>query len=455
MKQIQFSADIFQNIIPAQEFSVGEKYRFLHYVVKQQVAEGTLIYNVLTRNMILMELSENIDDADIKKYLVQNYFLVPEDFDDLNFEKQSKAIYKLIKKNNEFVNLFTIFTTTDCNARCYYCFEKGVVKKKMSNDTALKVAQYIKDKSNGYKARIRWFGGEPLFNLSVIDLISQKLIDFHIEYESTMTSNGYLFDENIIQRAKDLWNLSFVQITLDGTHERYRRAKAFIYKDPNPLERVLHNIELLLEAGIRVDIRMNFSKQNASDLLELVELIGKRFGYNELLHLYSRPIYETIGPTKGEKSNEQRREIYEARMKIENGINELGYGLRKKLSKDLMLNSCMADSDHAVVILPDGKLTKCEHYSDTESFGDIFNNTVDNDVLNRFKEVIPDFDSCKTCPLHPVCINLKMCTEHTYCFPERRRESIDRTKTCMLNTYKQFVNKKKLEKEDDGTELQC
>lgn len=69
--------------------------------------------------------------------------------------------------------------------------------------------------------RLAWFGGEPLYNAQVIDLICNDLVERGIGYESSMISNGFLFDEKLIKRAAELWRLRQIQITLDGTEGVY------------------------------------------------------------------------------------------------------------------------------------------------------------------------------------------------------------------------------------------
>ena len=77
----------------------------------------------------------------------------------------------------------------------------------MSVGTAHKTADYIVRHCGGNKVRLAWFGGEPLYNAQVIDLICNDLVERGIGYESSMISNGFLFDEKLIKRAAELWRL--------------------------------------------------------------------------------------------------------------------------------------------------------------------------------------------------------------------------------------------------------
>ena len=59
-----------------------------------------------------------------------------------------------------------------------------------------------------------------------------------------MISNGYLFDDTIIEKSVNDWNLNSVQVTLDGTEEVYNKIKSYICHDLiSPFMRVIENIE--------------------------------------------------------------------------------------------------------------------------------------------------------------------------------------------------------------------
>ena len=81
----------------------------------------------------------------------------------------------------------------------------------------------------------------------------------------------------MVSKAKAEWNLKKVQIALDGTEEVYNRIKAYEDSSQNAFERVLGNMDTLLETGIRVRVRLNMDSKNAEDICELIDLLGKRY----------------------------------------------------------------------------------------------------------------------------------------------------------------------------------
>ena len=127
---------------------------------------------------------------------------------------------------------FRIFTTTKCNAKCFYCYEHGVETFDMTKETADEVITFITNRLIGQKSlNIQWFGGEPLVNYEIINYIIDKINPYlkanNIMFSSTMVSNGLLFNENIVKMAKEIWNLKKIQITLDGYGEDYNRIKNY------------------------------------------------------------------------------------------------------------------------------------------------------------------------------------------------------------------------------------
>ena len=94
---------------------------------------------------------------------------------------------------------FTILTTTKCNARCFYCYEmKSKNKHHMTPETALKAANYIASVApKGKTINLNWFGGEPLFNMKAIDIITQRIRDLGVNFMTSFTTNGYLFDKDL------------------------------------------------------------------------------------------------------------------------------------------------------------------------------------------------------------------------------------------------------------------
>ena len=419
---------LIERIIGRQKRADGQCYRLMTYVVQQPVTDGVLLYNTLTCSLVLLTPDEAADIT-AQRELIDRWFLVPQEHDDRKACREIREMAALLTPPDKAITTYTILPTTGCNARCFYCFEKGAKPDTMTAKTASKVVRYIGTHRGDEEVNIRWFGGEPLVNVKVIDQICTELREQGVPFRSSMVSNGYLFDANMVQRAKDLWQLQHVEITLDGTVQTYNRVKDYVYRGVNAFERVLENIGMLTAASIHVDIRLNVDKHNIGEMAELVELLHQRFGANEHLLVFSHELY-------GERAPEDNAELFAQRMQLKQQIAACGYKGQRLLGLQRVIkqNQCMADDDESVLITPEGHLSKCEHFIDREFFGHIDGEEHNEAILHKFKERQSDMEACATCPYYPQCIRLVMCPIHT-CTQEFRQERLDETKECMKYEY--------------------
>ena len=427
MKVIIPTTPLIDQIIGPQKRADGQRYRLMTYVVQQPVDDGLLLYNTLTCSMVLLTPDE-ATDITAQQELIDHWFLVPQEHDDRKACREIRQMAAILTPADLSITHYTILTTTGCNARCFYCYEKGAKSVTMTAETASKVVRYIVAHRGDDEVKLRWFGGEPLVNAKAIDQICTELREQGVPFRSEMISNGYLMDADLVQRAKELWKLQWVQITLDGMEQTYNRVKAYVHRGVNAFERVLENIGLLTAVGIRVDIRLNVDKHNIGEMAELVELLYQRFGVNEHLSVYSHELY-------GERSPEDNAELFALRMQLKQQIIACGYDNKRRLQKDIKLNRCMADKDGSVVIAPDGHLGKCEHYFDRELFGHIDSEERDEAILRKFKERQAEIEACTTCVFYPQCCRLVMCPSDFGCTPEIQQERLRETMEGMKYEY--------------------
>lgn len=262
----------------------GADYRKMSYSYEYKIEEGWLILNGLTQMLIYIS-EEEYNSFFTSQFAKEKFFVVPNEFDEHNGVKVlRKRINEEIYKSKSIPTKYTIFTTTACNARCEYCFEKGTKVYTMPVEICERVVDCIIRHSSEAteKLNMHWFGGEPLLNTKVIDVICDMLDEKKVDYHSTITSNGYLLNEDMIARAVDKWKLDIIQITLDGTEDVYNRIKNYAGGVENAYEKVICNIKECIKAGLSVEIRLNVGENNGQDLIELVnELFAFRTLYRD------------------------------------------------------------------------------------------------------------------------------------------------------------------------------
>jgi radical SAM protein with 4Fe4S-binding SPASM domain len=319
----------------------------------------------------------------------------------------------------------------------------------MSNGMAQRIADYIISHSNDEKVSITWYGGDPLYNKGVITIISQRLKDAGIDYKSNMISNGYLFDDETIAEARELWLMKRVQITLDGTEQVYNRNKTFIYKNVNAYQRVISNIHNLQDAGIQVVIRLNIDMHNADNLMELTEELHREFPKTDGIHVYVHQLFEE---EKGRTAihDEKKRKIVFLKMKeIRNRLADYGFTKKIKLRRKVKINRCMADSDRCITITPIGNIGKCDHYTNDQFVSHIDSEAWDEEMLQNFRETNDEIPACATCFDYPNCFMLKRCQATRRCYPEVQEDRKDNIHHEMQVAFDNYKNHNKEEEEED------
>lgn len=428
--------------------SAEQDLRWMTYVLAQPVEGGVLVFHTLTRALLLLTPEEYAAPDNLPE-LRDGWFRVPQEMNDQKYADQVRFIRRTMWKEPEHTTTYTIFTTTDCNARCFYCYEMGRSRIPMSAETAHKAAAYIAAHCGDEKVHLHWFGGEPLFNKQVIDIICTDLAEKGIVYESMMISNGYLFDGATVEQAVSHWKLKSVQITLDGTEEIYNRSKAFIYKDSkSPYQVVLANIQRLLDAGVSVHIRLNMDEHNADNLMELADELHERFGGKGKFSVYSHTLFEFAGSKAHIRAQEERRQLYQKQQRLRKKLDDCGIGASYYLRQKLRIRQCMADSGGSLTILPNGELGLCEHYSEDNFVGSLDGKASERSVIQSFREYWEPIEACKTCFYYPECIRLKKCAEQKECFEELRAEYKEHLLKSMQKTYNAWLKKEQIDEEE-------
>lgn len=454
MKRIASKNMVFASLFGEQSV-VGGELKLASYCSVVPCDDGVLLYNSLSQELLLLSKEEyntvcdlNSADSKILDYLKKGWFYIPVSVNDNDYCDQMRSTAKMMKKPNKAkcYNSFTIMTTLECNARCFYCFQHGRMQPRMSPQTALDVAKFMIDNHDSDKEiSIQWFGGEPLFNEEAIDIISTELEKAGVEFTAKIITNGYLFSVTLLEKAKKLWHIERVQITLDGTENVYNRSKNYIYKDvESPFKTVLSNIEWLLQNDFKVLIRLNLGLHNADDLFELVDFLAEKFGKYKNFMVYSHRLldYDEFG--KQLHKPEEIIDTINVFNKFNRTLVEKDLQQGKGLPTTYRTNYCMADLDTTLVISPEGKLTKCEHFSDSEIIGDVYSGVANDALVSEWKLLQPKLDICNDCAAYMNCYRLKKCPDISpECTIHEKQEQEKKLGGRVLNTYKSWKARNK------------
>lgn len=390
------------------------KSKYNYFFLREDLTWG--VFNTLSGSLTVLENCEkkaydNLPNSDIREItpfvnqLNKLGILHNEEYDE-------EAVVNVSRYRRMFADkaaYLRILTTTECNARCSYCYENDYKKYSMTLETADQVIKYILDMPFLEKFYIHWFGGEPLANIKVIDRIMDAIYD-KLNNKGTkvfvyFTSNGSLITKEIVYKSKNCWHVTWYQITIDALGDEYDLIKNYKNKKYN-FNLVINNIGQLLTEGIQVLLRINFLPDETERVKSVVNFLIEKFKgfYSQgLIKFFPAPIFNSssIPNEKVEVLPSHICNLYETNTFIKN----LGL-LRDYEPFDLSFirGQCYACHHKSFVIDPKGKLFKCilAINNANASVGTV----MDGFKANReyFKWVNPNLpQKCNQCVLLPIC----------------------------------------------------
>lgn len=366
------------------------KYNFFYEKGDQYV-----VFNTFSNSIVILTKDEahalksmkGLTDEELRAYSEQG-IIIEDNVNELTMMRFDNAYFAVTGGYH-----FRILTTTACNARCTYCYEKGTAVITMTDETVEKVVAFIqKTVTSNKPIRIEWFGGEPLVNMPAIQKICERLTELGFVFESTMVTNGILLDGKIARILKNACHLNKVQITLDGLADVYSAVKGV---PQSCFDKVISNISLMASDEITVHVRMNYA-DNHSALLDLINYLGKEIGFNKRIFYYVYPVFE------GKES--VSREIMEKVLDLNDTLLSVGLMKKSDLYKFTYRQTrCFATGYNSFTIAPDGKLYNCSHVmSDNGLIGTVDSYSPYNANRIRFVDQCIS-EKCADCVLYPFC----------------------------------------------------
>jgi uncharacterized protein len=325
-------------------------------------------------------------------------FVVEDEVDELELVKQ--MAYK--KDNDESLFEIHINPTMNCNFKCWYCYETHIKDSKMDEQTIAHVLRFVEQvlqtKNELKKLSMSWFGGEPLlyYKKVVLPILksSYPLAKSRgVEFVSSMTTNGLLIDQEMVDSAK-LYGFNFFQITLDGNRERHDKVR-FISEERGSYDKIVSNIMLAARSQLEVVVRINCSKETLEGIDDIAEDFSvlepearkwMRFDLHKVWQI-SEDLDDTI---------EQKRRNFRSRgYKVVGGLH------------DTVENSCYGDHRNHATINYNGEVFKCtaRDFTTANSEGVLkedgtihWNDKYEKRMNIKFKN-----KPCLECKILPIC----------------------------------------------------
>lgn len=241
--------------------------------IAQLYNDNILLYNTYSTSLVEIEpaiynrifidgnYSDHKDEIDA---LFELGFLVENDCDELS--EQELLRKTVLENNSDKIANIIIAPTMECNAHCYYCFEKGFRKGINDKRNSWLFVQYLFELGIMMNLEHMVWRGTP--NCDRHYWLYSGWVDkkrapiFHQKLQQTVL---YLLNR-LLEKIKSKWNVEKIQITVDSIGEDYNKIKN--YSDlENPFEIVMQNIELALLNDLQIKVRIILIRRKSKLLL--------------------------------------------------------------------------------------------------------------------------------------------------------------------------------------------
>lgn len=368
-----------------------------------------LIYNALSGKFL--SIKSSLNTSRLKAYVLNNECLSKAMRDaGMLIDDSTEEIDKLktlVKSadNNEDEFILHINPTLDCNFKCWYCYENHISHSKMSEATINATKRFIdRVVAKGIKRfNLGFFGGEPLFHFHFIAkplieytalLCKEHDIAFHVHF----TSNGALLNNKIVEFLSQ--HSCGFQITLDGDKDDHDKTR-FFNTGAGSYERILRNIMQLVNSGISVIVRINYTSRNIDESAKVMKFFkGVKESEKRLISFDFQRVWQ-------EKRNEED-ETEKKAQSIRSIFRKEGFIVLTNYIPHNIKESCYGDKLNHILINYDGLTFGCtaRDFTEANSIGKL-----NEDGTVTYKEPVASLRCsskfskpiCHTCRIAPLC----------------------------------------------------
>lgn len=393
------------------------------FIIKSTLDAGDRIILYHTRTTALITLDSQL----------YNKIFVEKDFSDTDVIQQLSSMGFIINSHDEELGILdamrikeignpiqgiTILTTTDCNARCFYCFEEGIARYSMTKEIAQQTINFINDFYDDKELAIAWFGGEPLLNFPIIEFITLELKKLGYILNTHITTNASLLTRRMLDFFISNYKHTSFQITLDGIGEEYYRVKRYTdIPSKEAFGLVIDNIKMILKEKIPIQVRINFlpskieeAKQTYNHVLGLLSDVDLSNLYLYMAPLNVKNDNEIISRFNCKDKEHPYLQLVKTQFEAGFPLNSIVYENENKLlgGFNLMPNcaSCGILTNKRIIVDADGTLYKCHRLTGRKDWavGTVFDGVNKECHSYRyFTSPYIDEDGCKKCNILPIC----------------------------------------------------
>jgi uncharacterized protein len=203
--------------------------------------------------------------------LIDNGFLIPAAFSEMEFIKKTHGI---AKQGEDSLGL-AITTTMQCNFRCSYCYEfdrlgpDHLTEKLETSILALLSRELPKKKV----LHVVWWGGEPLLRPQTIERLSQRMLEIcsqhRVSYLGSITTNGSLLNAKNAALLRR-YHVKRIQITIDGDRESHDERRISVSGGAT-FDKIVSNLKENSHLFENISLRLNIDRRNYQSCIRLLD----------------------------------------------------------------------------------------------------------------------------------------------------------------------------------------
>lgn len=356
-------------------------YKLPYWVTKSTSPDGLMIFNWKNnKSAIVFDKNHPVYGLDNSLVLHLHAQLSEEHAEDINWlvdegfliktgESEREPGIKNSKSEDNNLHLILLPAGEACNLDCVYCYEDHSYKKRMDEESARKLIEFIKIK-NPSRLNIEYFGGEPMLNLKFINHFSECLDREGFDFYGSITTNGTLINEKTLKILYTAGVRSF-QITIDGPKNLHNKLRVSKNNTFNSYDSVYNGLETIAKSDYKdivciVRINSNEETIREKNISEFLNALLRIIPPSDSRFLFlPKPIGDYLSANLKENLRAidtycNKGSISEVVDVLEDKFEEVGY----LLADPAILTkkggySCYAGNANSFVVNPDLNLMKC------------------------------------------------------------------------------------------------
>ena len=298
---------------------------------------------------------------------------------------------------HEGYRMLNIYLTNACNLHCTHCFMRSgqPLTNELPKEEWLRILTEFK--SEGGQS-VTFSGGEPLMNRDFDAILHHAS---SIGLATTVLSNGILWTKERIETLAPY--ISEIQISIDGFDE----SSNAIIRGAGHFERVVRNVILMANQGIRTSVATTFTFQNLQDdtperYAQMVRDIKQQCQYPVFFKL-SKKILQGRNTHYTEAENQT---FYQRILDIEHSIDP--HAQHQNFMEGHTPNQADRNCGFGgISIGADGEVYFCNRISEVESYGNIYRRPIkpfmEKGHQLHLQTSVDHLEPCNLCYLRYIC----------------------------------------------------